>query len=106
MNRFGKLFFKALPHASIVMAGMLIVFFCIDRVNTPMGFMTNEFHKWLTFFLALISIGYSVFVIMYQRHQERLAEKRRRQAQAQARKQAAARKQTRPAPASRQTQAR
>lgn len=41
---------KLLPHVSIVISGMLVVFFCIDRVNTPMGFMTNEFHKVLPLF--------------------------------------------------------
>jgi len=72
---------KVLPHVSIVMAGMMIVFFCIDRVNQPMGFMTNEFHRWLALFLALFCLGYSVILIAYQRQQERIEERRRIQAQ-------------------------
>lgn len=84
-----KKILKVLPHVSIVMSGMLIVFFCIDRVNKPMGFMTNEFHKILTFLLALISLGYSVFIIAYQRKRERFEEARRKKAQAARRSQAA-----------------
>lgn len=68
-----KYLMKALPHASIVMAGMMIVFFAIDRVNTPMGFMTNEFHKWLSFFLAVSCLIYSVSAIARQRRRERAA---------------------------------
>jgi len=68
---------KALPHISIVISGMLIVFFCIDRVNKPVAFMTNEFHKIITFILAILSLGYSIFIISYQRRMEREAEKRR-----------------------------
>lgn len=65
-----------LPHVSIVMSGMMIVFFLIDRVNIAMGFMTNEFHKWLSFFLALFCMGYSVLLIAYLRYAERENEKR------------------------------
>ena len=77
---------KALPHVSIVLAGMLIVFFCIDRVNKPMAFMTNEFHKVITFILAILSLGYSIFIISYQRRMERQEYERRVRA-AQARRQ-------------------
>lgn len=68
---------KLLPHVAIVLAGMLIVFFVIDRVNKPMGFMTNEFHKRITFVLALLSIYFAVQIISIQRRMER-AEYRRR----------------------------
>ena len=68
---------KLLPHVAIVLAGMLIVFFVIDRVNKPMGFMTNEFHKRITFVLALLSIYFAVQIISVQRRMER-AEYRRR----------------------------
>lgn len=77
---------KALPHVSVVISGMLIVFFCIDRVNKPMAFMTNEFHKVITFILALLSLGYSIFIMSYQRRMERLEHQQRVRA-AQARRQ-------------------
>ena len=68
---------KLLPHAAIVMSGMLIVFFAIDRVNKPMGFMTNEFHKRVTFALALISICLAIQTIASLRRRERAAYKKR-----------------------------
>ncbi len=71
---------KIIPHVVIVISGMLIVFFCIDRVNKPMGFMTNEFHKIITFVLSIISIGQSIFIIAYQRKKERFEEAKRRKA--------------------------
>ena len=83
---------QILPHVSIVMSGMMIVFFLIDRVNQPMGFMTNEFHRWLSFFLALFCVGYSVAVIAGQRRRERNEERRRRRAQQQSGRTAPARK--------------
>ena len=70
---------KLLPHLCIVAAGMMIVFFCIDRVNTPIGFMANEFHKWLSLLLAVSCIVYSVMTISDQRRRERAQEKKRRE---------------------------
>ncbi|MBR3504955.1 MAG: hypothetical protein IKO07_12065 [Clostridia bacterium] len=78
---------KLLPHAAILMAGMLIVFFAIDRVNKPMGFMTNEFHKRLTFALSLLTIYFAVQLIALQRRAER-AEYRRRLREAQEKRRA------------------
>ena len=77
-----RLAIRLLPHAAIVIAGMLIVFFAIDRVNKPMGFMTNEFHKRLTFALALLSIYLAVQSIAAQRRRER-ADYRKRLREAQ-----------------------
>ena len=68
---------KLLPHVAIVISGMLIVFFVIDRVNKPMGFMTNEFHKKITFVLALLAIYFAVQLIALQRRAERAEYKRR-----------------------------
>ena len=95
-----RLIKKLLPHAAIVMAGMLIVFFVIDRVNKPMGFMTNEFHKRLTFALALLSIYFAVQLIALQRRAER-AEYLRRLREAQRRQAAPPETQARPAPPAR-----
>ena len=68
---------KLLPHVAIVISGMLIVFFVIDRINKPMGFMTNEFHKRITFVLALLAIYFAVQLIALQRRAERAEYKRR-----------------------------
>ena len=68
---------KLLPHVVIVISGMLIVFFVIDRFNKPMGFMTNEFHKRLTFVLAILAIYYAVKNIALERRIERTNYQRR-----------------------------
>ena len=52
----GRLLDVAMTHAAIIISLMLVVFFVIDRVNKPMGFMTNEFHKRITFALALLCL--------------------------------------------------
>ena len=72
-----KLIKKLLPHVAIVISGMLIVFFVIDRFNKPMGFMTNEFHKRLTFVLAILAIYFAVKNIALQRRIERAEYQRR-----------------------------
>ena len=72
-----RLLDRLLPHAVIVISGMLIVFFLIDRVNKPMAFMTNEFHKRITFTLALMSIYLAVRRCAYLRARDREAWSRR-----------------------------
>ena len=69
------LFRKAVPHIAIVISGMLIVFFVIDRINKPMGFMTNEFHKVITFILSVIAIGMAMRLTADRRQRERNAYK-------------------------------
>ena len=66
-----KLIKKLLPHAAIIISGMLLTFFAIDRVNKPMGFMTNEFHKVLTSILAVLCVYFSIQIIAIQRRDER-----------------------------------
>ena len=66
-----KLIKKLLPHAAIIISGMLLTFFVIDRVNKPMGFMTNEFHKVLTSILAVLCVYFSIQIIAIQRRDER-----------------------------------
>jgi len=62
---------KLIPYFAITLSGMLVVFFLIDRVNKPMAFMANEFHKVVTFILAVLSIGMAIFIIARQRSEER-----------------------------------
>lgn len=68
---------KLVPYGVITLSGMLIVFFLIDRVNKPMAFMSNEFHKIITFILALLSVGMAVRIIGLQREDERKDYKKR-----------------------------
>lgn len=76
---------RILPHISILLSNMYIVFFLIDRVNRAMAFIDNDLTKWLLLFASLISIGNAVFLIANERKRVALAEKRRRQRAAAAR---------------------
>ena len=72
---------KLLPHITIVMCLMYVVFFCIDRVNSAMAFIDNEITKWLLLALCLISIVEALWLIADERRkarrrQERLAAKK------------------------------
>lgn len=66
-----RLLDRLLPHVAIVLSGMLVVFFLIDRVNKPMAFMTNEFHKRAVFALALMAIYLAARRVSAQRRAER-----------------------------------
>lgn len=66
-----RLLDRLLCHAAIVLSGMLAVFFLIDRVNKHMSFMTNEFHKRITFALALMAVYLAVRRIAAARRSER-----------------------------------
>ncbi len=68
---------SALPHLCLIMCLMLLVFFSIDQVNSHIGFMKNEFHKWLTLFLCLAVIFESGILISRNRRQIRKEEKRK-----------------------------
>ena len=78
---------RLVPHVAIVLSGMLIVFFLIDRVNKPISFMTNEFHKVITFILSLLAIGLSARVMAVQRREEWERYRRLKQRQEQAARQ-------------------
>ena len=67
-----------LPHACIIMSGMLLLFFWIDRVNSHVAFLTNEFHKWLLLALSILCIAESVMLIADNRNCARRAIQRAR----------------------------
>ncbi|MDO4492716.1 MAG: hypothetical protein Q4C53_02385 [Clostridia bacterium] len=71
---------KIFPHLSLTLGVMVLTFFCIDRVNDVMAFMTSELSKWVIAGLALTSIVTSVLLIIANiresARQARLEEKR------------------------------
>lgn len=54
---------RVLPHIIIILSCMLLVFFCIDRVNTMMNFINNEMTKWIMAADCVAAITLSVIVI-------------------------------------------
>jgi len=52
-----------LSHACVIVSLMIVVFFCIDRVNTSMEFMTSEISKWVILLLAVLSFANAFMTI-------------------------------------------
>ena len=53
----------ALPHATLILALMMLVFFVIDRFNDAMAFLNNDLTKWLLFAFCLLAAILSLVVI-------------------------------------------
>lgn len=62
---------KVLPHAAIVLSGMYVVFFLIDRVNQAMAFINNRITKRLLLVLCVIAIIESIWLIRDERRKVR-----------------------------------
>lgn len=58
---------KLLAHCAIIISGMYIVFFFIDRVNPAMGFIDNDITKPLLLALSLLAIINAIQVIAAER---------------------------------------
>jgi hypothetical protein len=69
-----RLLLRAIPHVSIVISGMLIVFFCIDRVNDAMGFMESDVTKVLILIVSIASIITAALAMVYRARCEDLEE--------------------------------
>ena len=54
---------KRLPHAAIILSGMYLVFFLIDRVNGAMSFINNGITKRLLLILCAISVVNAIYLI-------------------------------------------
>ena len=55
---------RFIPHLTIILSVMTLVFFVIDRFNEIMAFMTSELIKWVFALLALCAIITSVCLII------------------------------------------
>ena len=62
---------KLLPHAAIILSGMYLVFFLIDRVNSAMAFINNDITKWLLLILCAISVLNALLLIRSERQSVR-----------------------------------
>lgn len=74
---------KYLPHAAIILSGMYLVFFLIDRVNSAMAFINNPITKRLILALCAIACLESVWLIRDERRKVRLRQSRARAARQQ-----------------------
>ncbi len=58
---------KALPHLSIILAGMMLTFVIIDYFNNARGLVNNDATKVLLLIFAIVSVVVSVMLIRRQR---------------------------------------
>ena len=68
---------KILPHVTIVMCNMYIVFYLIDRVNSAMAFINNGITKALLLVMCIISIVNSLYLIRDERRRINALKRRR-----------------------------
>ena len=57
---------RILPHLTIVLSLMTLVFFVLDRFNQVMAFMTSELSKWLFALLAACSLATAMMLVFRQ----------------------------------------
>ena len=67
---------KLLPHATIIISAMYMVFFVIDRFNEPMAFVNNRMTKALLLVMCVISTVNAVALIQSDRENERKRQKK------------------------------
>ena len=60
---------KILPHICIVLAGIVVIFFVIDRFNQAMTLMSNDMTKGILFALGIVAIVVSGMLIARQRRE-------------------------------------
>ncbi len=53
-----------LPHVSIILSGMVIVFVILDRFNPSMGYLTSAPSRVLLVVLALSAIANAILLIV------------------------------------------
>ena len=71
---------KLLPHATIIIAAMYLVFFVIDRFNEPMAFVNNRMTKDLLLAMCAMSVVNAVALIRYDRKEARRRRKKQKKA--------------------------
>lgn len=76
---------KLFAHAAIIISGMYLVFFFIDRVNPSMNFIDNDITKGLLFALSLLSVINAICVIAQTRRELRIRRELRRKVRRRAR---------------------
>ena len=68
---------KIIPHATIVLCNMYVVFYLIDRVNPAMEFITNNITKFLILLMCIFSTVNAILLIRVQRRQKMMQQRRR-----------------------------
>lgn len=59
-----------LPHVSLILSGMFITFFILDKLNPNMAFINNDATKLLLLLFAIVSLIVSLRLILHIRREE------------------------------------
>lgn len=62
-----RLVSRTIPHISIIISGMMVVFFIIDHYNKKMRFLEDDMTKVLILVLSLCAIATAIMLIQVQR---------------------------------------
>lgn len=70
---------KLLSHLMIILGGMFLTFFWLDRVNPAMCFIDNEISKWLLLCFSLIALTSAIITltILHRQDLQRTMRKKR-----------------------------
>lgn len=73
---------KILSHLMVILGGMLLTFFWLDRVNPAMCFIDNEISKWLLLCFSLVALTLAIItlVIIHRQDLKRAAGQKRGEA--------------------------
>lgn len=69
---------RIIPHATIVLCNMYVVFYLIDRVNPAMEFITNNITKFLILLMCILSTVNAALLIRDQRRRKKMTQPLRR----------------------------
>jgi hypothetical protein len=60
---------KLIPHLCIVLAGMFITFFIVDKFNSAMAVLDNDTEKAILFIFCIVALIVSGMLIYRQRRE-------------------------------------
>jgi len=67
-----KRFNRILPHMTIILAGMFIVFWILDILNPTMNFINRKASNKLLLLFCILSIVTAIMNVYYERKYDRL----------------------------------
>ncbi len=60
---------RLLPHLTIILSGILLVFFVLDQFNPAMGYLDNPAERGLLIVLAVTSIANAILLVACERQE-------------------------------------
>ena len=64
-----KMIKNALPHICVILSGLFITFFIVDKFNAEMAFINNDASKLLLLLFCLVSVTVSSMMIWRNRRE-------------------------------------